>query len=101
MRKKKTARGFAFYEFKDANGTECSLQKSSSIGDRIWIGANKIGVKEFVPFRQPDPWIDKAEFDSSPIGGVQYVANNRMHLSRKQVKALLPHLIRFVETGEL
>lgn len=32
-----TARGFAIGKFTDAYGQECSLQKSSKIGDYIWL----------------------------------------------------------------
>lgn len=35
-----TARGFAIGKFTDAYGQECSLQKSSKIGDYIWLGVD-------------------------------------------------------------
>ena len=97
----KTNRGFAIVQFQDFNDTECSLQKSSiATEDCIWFGANKIGVREFVAFRQPDAWTDRPEFDEHTTEH-HFVANNRMHLTRQQVSELLPMLNKFVETGEL
>lgn len=63
---KETERGFAYIEFEDSYKNKCSLQKSSSIVDSIWLGMD---------------------------------AFTRMHLRKKDVKKLLPHLIKFVETG--
>ena len=87
MRKEKTNRGFSFRKFKDANGVECSMQKSSlATKDCIWLGCEEIGLKHFKagsggknvpkPFSYEEHW----------------VANNRMHLTRAQVKKLLPYL---------
>ena len=46
MEAKKTERGFNYKEFKDSSGVVCSIQKSSSaMQDKIWIGANDIGLK--------------------------------------------------------
>lgn len=92
----KTDRGFKIAKFTDENGVECSVQKSSlATEDCIWLGANEIGLKEFVAYRGwkdvPTPFTMQHH----------YSANNRMHLSREQVKALLPLLTHFVETGEL
>lgn len=39
MRKKKTDRGFVRIEFKDFNGEECMLQKSSIATEHcVWLG---------------------------------------------------------------
>jgi len=93
-----TSRGFAFVEFTDAYGTECSIQKSSlATDDAIWIGAKEIGLKQFTPYQ--GGWKD-VPTPSDPHG-VSYVANNRMHLTRDQVAELLPILTLFVETGEV
>lgn len=93
-----TERGFAFITFDDFNGVECTLQKSSiATEDCIWFGAREIGLKRFVPLG--GGWKD-VELENDPHG-VTHVANNRMHLSREQVAALLPVLQRFVETGEI
>lgn len=99
MKKGKTNRGFIVIKFKDANGIECSIQKSSSaLSDKIWLGANKIGLQEF---RTGEGWKDRNEFDDDHSIEHHFIANNRMHLTRKQVKKLLPILQKFVETGEI
>lgn len=101
MKVKKTNRGFGIVSFKDQHGTECSIQKSSlATADCIWLGADKIGLKEFVAFRQPDAWVDRTEFDEHTMTH-HFVANNRIHLTRRQVAKLLPILQNFVDTGEL
>ena len=101
MKERKTERGFGIIEFKDDYGVECSLQESSSAMKKcIWLGANKLGVKEFVAYRQPNPWVEMTELDEFSYSK-HYVGNNRMHLSQKQVKELLPYLQKFAETGEL
>lgn len=95
---RKTSRGFARMEFIDRNGVACSLQKSSlAFEDCIWLGADEIGLKKFSP--GAGGWTD-VPLEQTPHG-VTHIANTRMHLSREQVAALLPHLLRFVETGEL
>jgi hypothetical protein len=69
-----TNRGFARYEFKDFNGENCSLQKSSIVGtldcdfvEAIWLG----------------------------------LGDARMHLTRQQVGNILPVLIRFADSGSI
>lgn len=73
LKTSKTNRGFSLVEFEDSYGVKCTLQKSSlATADAIWLGVH----------------------DAKPIG-------SRMHLTRNQVKKLLPILQRFVETGEI
>jgi hypothetical protein len=97
IKRRTTHRGFVLLEFTDINGVECSVQKSSlATDDAVWIGAQKIGVHEFTPglgWREVDL--------KKELGGDSYIANNSMHLNRKQVQKLLPILVKFVETGEL
>jgi len=100
----KTQRGFKKGEFIDRYGAKCSIQKSSlATEDTIWLGvddadpkimqsdANKLGLHRF----------------DNPIGWTPYYIpeevslSTRMHLTKKQVKALLPILQKFVETGEI
>jgi hypothetical protein len=70
---KRTPRGFAYALFRDRNGKECSIQKSSlATEDCIWLG-EELGDRR----------------------------GERMHLTRDQVADLLPLLQRFVETGEI
>lgn len=79
MRKKKTARGFTYYEFEDANGIKCSLQESSSaMSPKIWLGSDE------------EPKMHLGEWLSS-----------RMHIDIKTAKKLIPLLQTFVDTGSL
>ena len=92
MESKPTARGFSRFEFSDRNQVSCSLQQSSlATESAIWLGCNAADPQVLVPGEgwKPVPM---------PEG---YIANTRMHLTQDQVKALLPHLQRFAETGEL
>lgn len=99
MKTTKTSRGFAIAEFKDYNGVECVIQKSSiATDDLIWLGAKELVVKEFIAFRQPSAW-QEVEFENTM--GHHFVGNERMHLTRKQVKKLIPILQKFVDTGEV
>ena len=110
---KTTSRGFEIVNFLDANGEECSLQQSSAIGNDdgsldnpgssfIWLGcddakpkimasqASQYGVKTdetsgWIPFPVPD----------------DVLMTTRMHLNRDHVRALLPILQRWVDTGAL
>jgi len=98
MKKEKTQRGFSLYKFTDRNGEKCSIQKSSiATEDAIWLGTEKLRVQEFVAGRTP-AWQD-VEFKHST--GHHFIGNNSMHLTRKQVKKLLPILQKFVDTGEI
>ena len=101
MKKSKTERGFAIIEFIDRYDHKCSLQKSSlAFEQAIWIGVD-----------DPDPKIMASEVtlpdEPTRTGWVKYpipdgvLINTRMHLTQEQVKELLPHLQKFVETGEL
>lgn len=88
MKVTQTKRGFQVATFKDANGYTCSIQKSSAAEkDHIWLGA------------ESDP-------EGRKVGVIGYlhhgeVIGGRMHLTRKQVRELLPLLNQFVLTGEL
>lgn len=92
MRVKKNKKGLNVIEFKDFYGEECTMEETSFTGDRtLWIGCNNANPKFFTvengwkPVHMPE----------------KYVANTKMHLSRKQVEKMLPHLIKFVETGHI
>lgn len=92
IKKMKTPRGFEVIEFKDRYGIDCNIQKSSLASeDAIWFGAKEIGLKMLDVGKG---WKD-VELKSN------HVANNRMHLTQDQVKALLPILQKFADTGEL
>lgn len=98
-----TARGFALINFEDRYGSKCSLQKSSlATEDAIWFGVDD--AKPIVMARDAASVGVETE---ETTGWVPYPIpeavslTTRMHLTREQVEELLPHLQRFVETGEL
>lgn len=92
LSKKITQRGFDLINFKDAQGADCSLQKSSSSSEsKIWLGTDDADPRMLV---KHEGWLPVDMPD-----GVLY--NTRMHLNREQVAELLPYLVNFVETGEL
>lgn len=101
--KRKTNRGFARREFVDFYDKKCSVTKSSlATADAIWIGID-----------DPEPKVMAREAASVGVktsettGWVPYpvpkevLLHTHMHLTRAQVKKLLPMLQKFVETGEL
>jgi hypothetical protein len=103
MEIKKTERGFAIVEFIDRYDKKCSLQKSSiAFEECIWLGltdANPIvmasdAVKVGIKTKETTGWI------SYPIPE-QVQISTRMHLTQEQVAELIPHLQKFVDTGEI
>lgn len=93
----KTARGFNYVDFKDANGTICNIQESSAVRGEylIWFGAENIGLKHF---KAHEGWTDVELINTMEE---HYVANNRTHLTQSQVAELLPILEEFVKTGKV
>lgn len=87
-----TDRGFKKIQFLDSWGVGCSL-KESDAGDRpkIWLGVNKPEVRYLTPgigwreYRLPE----------------HFTIHSHMELTQDDVKLLLPHLHRFVDTGGL
>lgn len=89
---KRTCRGFRYYEFKDRNDYECTLQKSSiATEDCIWLGLES-GSPQKLVFNEG--WI--------PVELPEDVElNTRMHLTREQAGILAKQLKFFSESGEL
>lgn len=98
-----TERGFPIAEFKDKYNHECSIQQSSIMDEPcIWLGINNA---------EPQIMASQAKkFGLIPTKNTGWVPfpihedvllSTRMHLNIDQVKALLPLLQRFVETGEI
>lgn len=82
IKKARTERGFRRWDFADRYGQKCSLQKSSLAGEEaIWFGVDVNIPKE--------------------LGGEGKEVHERMHLTQKMVKQLLPALQHFAEKGEL
>jgi hypothetical protein len=83
MKKTRSERGFGIIEFDDRYGQKCSLQESSLATEAaIWFGVSNTG-----PLMGTDANKD--------------VDHGRMHLTQSQVKKLLPHLQKFIKTGEI
>ena len=103
-----TARGFRIDKFVDRYGIPCSLQKSSlATEDAIWFGVDdpnpqvmasdavKMGRKDLLNPNDPvQGWVKWPLPDEVNM-------STRMHLTQAQVKALLPALQHFAETGDL
>lgn len=92
-----TKRGFRIDKFVDLYGAECSIKKSSlATDDAIWIGIT-----------DAKPIILGSKVRDDLTGWVKYPVpddvqiRTRMHLNREQVKALMPILQRFVDTGDI
>lgn len=103
LNRSKTNRGFKLIEFTDRYDIKCTLQKSSlATEDAIWFGVHDANAKILahdaaaagVPTTQMTGWVEY------PLPKEVQIST-RMHLTRKQVKKLLPVLQRFVETGEI
>ena len=103
VEKKYTDRGFGYTEFDDLYGHKCSIQESSiATVEAIWFGvddaepkimasdANNFGVET----EETCGWV------TYPIPE-EVLISTRMHLSKEQVKNLIPVLEHFVQTGEL
>lgn len=86
-----TSRGFPLISFEDRYGETCSLQISSLAEEACcWLGIDAPRVQLLVEGKgwQPVPL---------PKGAL---ISGRMHLTQDQVRALLPHLQAFAESGE-
>jgi hypothetical protein len=107
-----TCRGFLRGEFTDSNGQSCSIQRSSAFDDEfggalIWLGVNNVkgnfsvlGHSNAARTRNGGwGWQEKCLSTIYPDSDIN--VPDRMHLSQKQVKALLPALKHFAKTGEL
>lgn len=86
-------RGFTIMSFKDTYEVPCILQESSAVTPSIWLGT--------VP-RSYTRWLsdDKGQYKELPITEEMCIAT-RIHLSQKEVAALLPYLEYFAQTGHL
>jgi len=100
----KTQRGFRKGVFTDRYGEQCSIQQSSlATEDAIWLGIDDANP-QIMQYDANRLGLAKIE---NPVGWVKYevprevVMSTRMHLTKKEVKALLPVLQKFVETGEI
>lgn len=98
-----TPRGFALVNFLDRYGHQCSIQKSSLMGEEaIWFGVDDAAPQIMASQAQAH-----GVSTTETCGWVPYpvpdavLLTTRMHLTQAQVKALLPILKHFAKTGEL
>lgn len=106
MKSRYTQRGFALTEFTDRSGVPCALQESSADGASIWFGvtdtnpiimasdARKLGRADLCTNGETTGFV------KWPVPK-EVLFHDRMHLTQEQVKALLPALQHFAETGSL
>lgn len=94
-----TARNFEFLEFKDMNGTKCSLQASSvAIYEKPGTSAIWLGVDDPQPKCLHHAAASLGVETTATCGWVdvelpeQIMLTTRMHLDRAQVEALIPLL---------
>ncbi|MDL2306607.1 hypothetical protein LJC48_01070 [Desulfovibrio sp. OttesenSCG-928-C06] len=92
-----TDRGFPLIKFRDLADTDCSLQQSSMVGEEaIWLGTH-----------EPEARVPASQVMPGGCGWVRYplpkevFISTRMHLTRSQVRELLPLLERFAKHGTL
>ena len=107
----KTYRGFDLFRFRDRYDSECSLQKSSlATEDCIWLGVDDASPKVMATKATGVAEVQRVMLDGMAHDDSGWVAypiptdvslNTRMHLTRDQVRVLLPMLTNFVETGRL
>lgn len=77
----KNSRGFSYFSFKDRNGEDCSIQKSSiATEDCLWIGCDN---------------------NSMPHHATGQYSSPRMHINKNMAKKIIKKLIKFVETGDI
>ncbi len=100
---KKNKRGFKCGDFVDRYGADCSIQKSSlAFEDCIWLG-----ITDAKPVIMSSDAERLGLPTNSQVGWVDYqlpkevFISTRMHLTKKQVKDLLPLLQQFVKTGNI
>lgn len=98
-----TERGFSKGEFTDQYGAKCSIQASSiATKECIWLGVNDADP-QIMASQAAEHGVETTE----TTGWVKYPIpsevslSTRMHLSREDVKKMLPLLTKFVETGSL
>lgn len=80
-----TDRGFGRAEFTDVYGNECSIQESSSVLPRLWLGVHKPG-RGMMPSS-----MSASEYDLVCNG------SRRMHLSKSQATALARAILVWAE----
>jgi hypothetical protein len=84
-----TERGFSVARFSDVAGRECSMQESSSILPRLWLGVDK-------PIRHDGPHHGMTDAQYKFLCDKTF----RMHLSKSQVLAIGRAMVEWAEAQE-
>lgn len=90
-------------EFLDLYNTRCSIQKSSlAETDAIWLGVDDPKPKILATQASGHGIAteEKAGYVPYPLPADVHLTT-RMHLTRAQVRSLIPILQRFVDTGDI
>lgn len=113
----KTERGFEMIQFNDEYGYKCSLQESSravcenedgsvdSPNGYVWLGIDdadpRLMKRDAVRLNLPMPLGEISGW--MPYTGIpkEVLLSTRMHLGEKEVRGLIAHLTRWLETGRL
>lgn len=86
---KRSKRGFLYGKFHDAKNVLCSIQKSSSVLPKIWLGPDKVSpTLNGLPVQ---PCID-LKIDDDRV-----LLSARMHLTQKQVQIVIEYLDLFIK----
>lgn len=106
-KQKKTDNGFPKVEFKDYYGVPCSLQASSlAIYQQPGTSAIWLGVDDAQPKVMASQAASLGMETEEATGWIPYpipkevLLSTRMHLDRKQVKALIEHLQAWLDNKD-
>lgn len=101
----KTDSGFEIISFKDYYDKECSIQQSSLATEScIWLGMNE--TKPIILCKDAQK-IGMIKDVANPVGWMDYPVPKevfiptRMHLTKKQVKALVTHLQAWLKNDSI
>ena len=106
----KTNRGFELKHFVDDYGVDCSIQESSSVEPRIWLGVHDPDIRVMYKDRNKLSEINKVKKNYPECNENGWCTinipeeafiNSRMHLNREQASWLAEELKYFAETGRL
>lgn len=90
----KTCRGFGWVDFKDSKGVQCSISVSSlACVEALWIGCCDPDPKVLTP--------DNGWQTLKIPDGQTLLVNDKMHLTKSQIKQLISRLQLWVDTGSL
>lgn len=102
FKRSKTNRGFDVLTFYDDYNIECSLQKSSSVEQHIWLGIDKANPEIMCSDAQKLGLPMKANNGCQDYEVPEAVfINTRMHLSKKQARKLAMKLLKFGLFGKV